>query len=184
LIKVQENLKYLYSYTGITKQIFYDIKNGVQAFQGTEEEFERKFEYIEAIQQGKWLECYNEEDLDSVVSLEQLKEAILGPASLTKLALNCPLSQENKEVTVENLESQFPKFAFEDSLKLLILKGLQMQSVGLRQKQKALVEMQNEKGRLIDGKTCAICKELRLMVNGGHDLMVKHYFQKLIQMET
>lgn len=49
LVKVRDNLAYLYTYTGITKQIFYDIKEGVQTFEGTEEQFERKLEFVEGI---------------------------------------------------------------------------------------------------------------------------------------
>jgi hypothetical protein len=70
-------------------------------------------------------ECFNEEDLDEgVITMDELKESVLGAYKFIYFDKSGIL-KTNEMVFAKDIESMFTKYAYEDSLKLIILKSLQ-----------------------------------------------------------
>ncbi|CDW74171.1 UNKNOWN [Stylonychia lemnae] len=185
LKKLYKNVKYLYSYSGLTKQLFNDIKNNSPYIQNTEEQFERSLEIVELIKKGYYDQCFNEMDIDNgpngpLQIMDQFKEAVNG---LEIFIFNdkSGLLKSSELVKAQDVESMFLKYAFEDSLKLIILKQINTENQERKQIQQNLLILSNSQSRLIDQSLCSLCKQMRNLANDNFEQMIKFYFQKFIQ---
>jgi len=99
-------VRYLYSYTGISKGQFEEILGSQVHISSTDEHFERKADFAKQVQAGDYEFCFNEGDIDISVSMEELKEAVTG-RKVFVFNSHSPLFKQNKMVEAEHIKGMF-----------------------------------------------------------------------------